>query len=431
MSELTRAAQKIITYLKDRDIKILKSIYDLRCLTGEQIFELHFVGHRNQSYCKKRLKFLIDNNVIEERSIGMSSYCYFLKTTGVNIVKYYYSLSDTLYDENKNILRKGCFTAGDLRLKDNLINHQIHLNQFYIDLLSLNTQAYMNYSDSKHFEKYNSIIPDGVLETYGVSFFIEMDMGTEQKKQLNKKWCNYRDFLTSEEFKFSERKIIVLFILDGYGNQDNRKKVIEIEAYNVLNSEVGNDFDIYIGDKNEILDTFKNKIIPVLTRGYINNNEIKNILINKYKYKVTDGFKDEDNKEFIDKFFSGTEYLYIAKENLIADENDNKISTPMSFVVDESFYSPFQSLNKICSFNDTNKSNAKLIIVCDSIEKMFLRLRQVDLLTQKNIYYTTIDRLKNNIYLHNAIVNFDNLGNVYSFSDRELNNIHYETTIKV
>lgn len=422
MHNMSRRATARAKNLDDKDYKILKAIYDFRCLTANQICMIIYPKHKKISATKRKINMLISEDLIEEKRGNNFETCYFLRTYGVAVLKGYYNLPTTIYDSDKNIIKKGCFTAGDLRVKDKLINHQLHLNQFGIEVLGLNTAGHIKYTDSKHHEKYPCVMPDGILDICGVTFFIEMDLGSEQKQQLIQKWTNYRDFLRTDDYKFIERKIVVLFVLDGIYANDNRKRIVENQAYTVLNSEIDDNFDIYVATKDEMLNIVKDKLIPIYTNGYIQHNKIKDLLLNKFKYKIAPAVGNVSSK-----YFSGTEYLYIAKEDLKDNPEDLK---PMTFVVDEAIYSPFQAFNKICCFNDDNKSSAKLIVVCNSLEETYSRLRQFDLTTQPNVYYTTLERLRNKSTLYEALVNFDSMGNVYSFNNRLLSNVVYEITIK-
>ena len=112
MSELTKKASKALSLLKQAEIDALLSLYDLKCLTCEQIYQLHYSAHKNSSYCKKRLKLMIENDIIEEVKSALFETCYFLKVTGVNIVKHERCLNATIYDEEKNVITKVYFTAG-------------------------------------------------------------------------------------------------------------------------------------------------------------------------------------------------------------------------------------------------------------------------------------------------------------------------------
>ena len=180
----------------------------------------------------------------------------------------------------------------------------------------------------------------------------------------------------------------------GFVNIENRKKVIEGEAYTILNSEIEDNFDIYIGSKNEILDVFKLKMKPLLNKKYDKHIEIRNIFKEKFNYSIRHCYHEK-----VKDLFPDMNNIYLARENLPMNLGKN----PLYFLIDDAICSSFQSINKICCFNDirdrvSSVDNEKqfdvyLIMVCDSFDTIFSRLRQFDLVTQKNIYYTTLDRL--------------------------------------
>lgn len=69
-----------------------------------------------------------------------------------------------------------------------LINHQLELNQFVIEFNAKHSAdpnlMPHKYYNEKFVSKYKFIRPDGMISIGDIDFFLEMDMGTENKKQL-------------------------------------------------------------------------------------------------------------------------------------------------------------------------------------------------------------------------------------------------------
>lgn len=416
-----------IPNINRRDLEALKSIYDLRCLTFDQIYQLNYNRAINdytpitQNTCKKKIKEFLDNKLLIEREYELGKTCFFITNKGINLIKEAFNIPENIYDLDKNVIKRGYFTAAELNIKTRLINHQIHLNQFYVDFCSLNIKASWNYVDSKHSElQFGGLIPDAILTILDKTIFIETDMGTENKKQISEKWNNYMSFINSGDFKYRDRDIVVLFIIEGQ-NLTDRINLVKYLAYEGLMGIIDPSFDIYIGSRGDIIDLLKNKFFP-------NNNifnkkaQIDILMRNKFNFLTTSGEK-------VKNYLNDTEYTWF-----IRDATNSKIE----FVVDEYFYRPMQTLNKIAylDYNNTyllknyNKQ-IKMIIICDNEQEIYNDLKVIQALDMNNVYCTTLNRLINSRYLYESLFQFDFLGNIFVFEDENLSKRKFEKNMKL
>jgi len=73
---------------------------------------------------------------------------------------------------------------------------------------------------------YTVIRPDGLIQFNQVDLFLEMDMSTEKSDALLSKWNHYREFLKSREYRYKDRKTIVLFILNAVQMAEQRRQTV-------------------------------------------------------------------------------------------------------------------------------------------------------------------------------------------------------------
>lgn len=315
-----------------------------------------------------------------------------------------------------------------------LINHQLELNQFVFEFrnkhkadTSLLPYQFFN---EKIASKYKFIRPDGMLSINGVDFFLEMDMGSETKKQLLDKWNNYRLFMNTTEFKSATSKIIVLFIIScPKAAIQNRKNLVRSTIYETLIDAFDDKFDVYIGTKTELLNAVFEKLLPLENNSYFFDNAVMENLVAKiHGYTVGQG--DKLKKVFYDASYG----YYIRKIN---DKNrisiiDGKVQ---EFLFDEYFFSPLSVLNKLV-YLKKNSSLFKLnykrdigyVILVGNAKAMFNDLVINSLTEVPNIYFTTVERLTS-LPFHQALFTFDSAGNVYGYTSASLKTKRLEFNI--
>lgn len=430
---LSRTIGELLKSLSNRDIEALKSIYDLRCLTATQIYELHYKKSSkgdgeivSDAYCKKKINEFVELGILEKVD-HMGEDVFFLTTKGVNLIIHCYDLPANIYDVNKGVIRRGYYRAFELKIAPKYISHQLCLNQFFIDFKLREYDAYWKYYDEKYISQFQNIRPDGLLTMFDIDFFIEIDMGTESKNQLYEKWDNYRRFLDSQEYEYIERKIVVLFIVENTANPQARIDLVKHTLGARLMDKIDSNFEIYVGTKEDMLSILDEKIEVINGKKKDFNDEIFTTMA-KHGFSVALGEK-------LKNIFNGIEYDFYCRK---IDENNHVVvenNRIQEFIVDSYKLQPFSVLKKIAFLHLSNvyfqeKLGRKLsyIVVGESIESLYRDLKIMDLLVVDNVYYTTLDRLKNKPF-HEALFQFDFLGNIHSFKNNGLDDREFEFNI--
>lgn len=430
---ITQSLRTILKSLSKRDVNALKSIYDHRCLTTEQIYTFHYMKSTREDgeivsdvYCKRKINEFVEMKLLEKVQ-HMEEDVFFLTTKGVNLMRYCFDLPTNIYNYEKGIVQRGYYRAYELRISPKYINHQLALNQFLIDFQKKEYFMYWKYYDEKYISDFRNIRPDGLLKILDIDFFIEIDMATESKKQLYDKWDNYRRFLDSQEFSSLERKVVVLFVVENTANPQARIDLIKHTLSSRLMDKIDLNFDIFVGTSNQLLDFLDYEIKVSMGQEKNEKDEILNAF-EKHGFSVTLGEK-------LKNIFDNIEYdFYCRKLNennhIIVENKKNQ-----EYIIDSYKFEPFSVLKKISFLSLSNvyfkeklKRKLSYIIVVDSEESIYRDLKIVDLLIVDNVYYTTLDRLKNRKF-SNALFQFDFLGNVHSFKDNGLNDREFEFNI--
>lgn len=436
---MKNSTYEISNLLSKKDLEMLKSIYLLRCLTVKQIYNKFYkLDFTFDEFMVYKIQKLIDYNLIEEQFFKNDSIAIFLTSEGVEIIRYHCNLPTNTYDASKKVVKRGYYRAGELKLLPKLINHQVHLNQFILDfdkymfklnkMINGSINLKYKYFDEKYVSQYASIRPDGLIQLLDIDFFLEMDMATESQKQLEDKWKHYRSFLSSGEYRYREKKIVVLFLIDGTNSVENRKDIVRHSISNIILDVLDSDFEIFIGTRNEILNLMFQQFIPKILQSCFEMEKIKTLLSNK-EFHVSNG-------DVLKKHLLNTEYeYYIRKIN-----NNNSILVQngriQEFLFDEYLYRPFSVLTKIayhqrnssCFKHDFGRDIAYLILVND-IDTLYNDLKVVDLIGVRGVYFTTLNRLKNKPF-YEAIFQIDSLGNLHHFSNYGLNERIFEYNLE-
>lgn len=416
--------------LSRRDVDALRSIYDFRCLTVAQIYELHYMKSIkfdneivSDSYCRKKIYEFTENNVLEKVAYDEGEVL-FLTTMGVDVVRHACDFPSNIYDYTKKVVKRGYYRASELKVAPKYIKHQLALNQFMINFILKENDIYWRYYDEKHISQFRNIRPDGLLNMLDIDFFLEMDMATESKKQLYNKWENYRRFLDSAEYDHIERKIIVLFIVENTMNPQSRIDLVRHTLGERLMDRIDSNFEVYVDTMDGIMNILEDKIGIAKGLKLDENDDIFRSIANQ-GFSVAMGEKLKNT-------FGGTEFDFYCRK---IDENNHIIvenNRVQEFVVDSYKNSPFSIMKKIAFINLVNlhfkkRFNREIsyIIVAQSEEQIYRDLKVMDLLVVNNIFYTTYERLKSKP-LHQALFQFDFLGNLYSFIDSGLDERTFE-----
>ena len=416
---------EIKNQLDTLDLEVLHNIYLLRCLTVRQIYNNFYkdvIIHFN-TFIDEKLNKMLKLNLVEEVEFNNDNIAIFLTKKGIEIVREEFDVPINIIDKKDKKIKRGYYTSSELKMLSRLIPHQIHLNQFVLDLKKAyeykNLKMNLEYYDEKYVSQYINIRPDGLFRLLDTDFFLEMDMNSESQKQLKEKWQHYRAFLSSREYKEKDKKITVLFIIENTNNIENRKNIVKLTANEILLDLIDSDFEIIVGSKDEILLKLFNHIIPDMLKNNYYTKILKEILSSKHNFNISDGVK-------LKKQLNNAKYAYYIRK---IDSNNNIIvenNRIQEYLLDYDYGDSLSIINKI-SYLEKNSAIFKYhfnreisyVVVCEDLDKMYLLLDILNLNFKNNVYYTTIERL-NKFPFYQAICQFDKSGDKYCFTDSSL-----------
>lgn len=396
---MNKETTALYTSLPFREFELLKTLYLHRCLSFDQIFEHFFKSERSptSTYCTKRLTFLVNKKILEKVSFEGSS-VYFLTKFGVEFVCVKFQLPSNVYDVKKNVVKRGYFRASELRLRYKNIRHQLHLNAFALETRR-RISGEFSYYDEKHLVHYRNIRPDGLISALDTDFFIEIDMGTETIAQLKQKWSNYRNFLLTNDFLFKEKKIVVLFVVEGVINVEQRTNLIKKTLAEAIPDCFKNGFDIFVGVKNEMINVIdeyfsnekKKKVVRLLRQQHfsISNPKIYARNVNHYDYHFI--VSTSNKMVFMVDFFDVPSMSLVPKSIFKMEIN--------------AYFQPFY------------KQNYKYLIVCESEKDLYRHIQAANISLGEDVYFTTPVNLENAKEWHQAFFQLDSLGNIFAFED--------------
>ena len=418
-----------IKKMSQRDLDSLWSIYKYRCLTADQIYSLHYRYSERfgtevpADYSKRRIKSMLVDEIIKAEQYGEIE-VFFLTSLGINIVRECFDLAADVYYVEKNAVKRGYYRASELEMNPKLYAHQVATNQFMINFTTKQFDIYWKYYDEKHISKFRAIRPDALLSTAEYDFFIETDMGTEQAKQLSKKWEHYRSFLESEEFHNYEGKIIVLFTINGVSDVQRRINLIKKTIDQVISDKFSDKFDIIINTPE--------KLLEIIEYGYINplidkpsiSDEILATLASRHNFSL-------GKTQSMSEYFGGEEFLVYAR---LLNDTRKIISIAgksQEYIMDSYIGEPVSVMNKIANFSKINSSfkaktgrQLNYVIIADLEDNQVMTSIYEDLkirnaFSTENVYFSSIRRLKR-LEFCKALVQFSQNGDVYEFKDWSL-----------
>lgn len=420
---------KYMTELDKRDVSALYSIYQHRCLTLDQIYRLHYRFKVSKENVKKKINKWMEKELVKKVLYKGGREAYFLMGKGVELLRYMYDFPANIYDHKNKAVRRGYYRAFELDMYPKLINHQIHLNEFVIQFQQLKPPIKWKYYDEKYVSQYSGIRPDGMLSLPDVDIFLEMDMATESKKQLHDKWDNYRQFLNSREYAYREKKIVMLFIVSGTTKLQQRIDLVKHTIYERLLDAIDKEFDIYVGTQDDLLSVLQKRFIQAYQHGDPYLQLTENLLEMQHEFYVSSG--SVLNNTFDNVSFS----LYIQK---LSDERRLKIEHGkiQEFIVDDYFNENVSVISKATYIQQHNaffksdfKRNMNYLVVAKKEMQIYRDFRMNHITTQPFIYFTTYKRLKE-LPFHQALFQFDELGNLYHFKNNGLEERVFERNLE-
>lgn len=409
-----------IKALQIADIEVLHQLYLYRCLTLTQIKD--FIYKQNNlelsKFHKKKISKLLKLGVVEKVEYLPNEFVLFLTTMGIDVVKHERDIPNEIFNPITKVVKRGYYRQGELRMNPRLVNHQVHLNQFVLEFQekTMETGMKWKYFDEKHVSQYFTIRPDGLIQLLDTDFFLEMDMGTESKKQLLEKWQHYRDFIRSNDFTNNERKVMVLFITENVKNVEKRKDLVRFTAIEEISDLFHDEFDMVIGSKDELIKLFFEVLIPNIQQNNKQKEKMLKLLNEKNQFQI-------NYAQLIKPSLNNSDYeFYIRRMNEFG-KIQIEGGKALEFILDDYTYQPLSVINRIQYHNRNSnvfqlqfKRSIRYIVVVNDINSIKQDLSFADCSFSELVYFTTLKKLEENPF-HEALFQFDINGNITQFTD--------------
>lgn len=408
--------------LSKRETAMMYAIYTFRCLDVRQAHRYFFPEYERRDVFELKVLYpLVDMELIEVVQYK-SGVAIFLQREGVDIIRDEYELSTHIVDEETLAVKRGYYSAGELRMNPRLVNHQIGLNEFVLMFQNrapddLNWKHY----GEKFVSSYFGIRPDAMIRLFDLDIFLEQDMNTESEYQLLKKWDNYRTFLRSKEHEMNPRRILVFFIIDNIKREktiQNRKDLVRYTAVDGLIDCFDDYFDIVVGTREELLEYAFKWLIPTLQLANPIHNQFIQTMQDRHGFIVRDADKISS--------FMEDKYDFIAYK---VDESNNLIvenERIQEFLFDDATFSPFSIMHKVdfhkrnsAAFRRNMNRGISSVFIVDSEEQIEKDLKLAEMMGVDQIFYTTMKRLEEYPF-HKALFAFDSMGNRFHFANSGL-----------
>lgn len=409
-----KARPETLAMMTAADKKALMAIYRHRCL-NEPLLQKYFYQGEPGRFTLARLRDFNTHGLLDIVEYEASEYpAIFLSARGIQTLRELYDIPVyTLNEKGKR--KREIQRAGDLKMPEILLNHQMHLNEFALAIEEkIAGKVEYEYQDNKFIDACTYAQPDGIFVLPNCDLFLEMDMAHERMAELCNKWAHYRNYLAAKEHYLKRpKKIVVLFATENLkpGGLAMRRKSVLKSLSKTIFDLFGRDFDCYIGPSSELVDIAaklalsQEEPLPDLPPGL------------GFKLSYPDSVRE----------ICGEPYLYMRK----LDENGKVLvqdGRPQHFFLEDYTTGAVSVLKRAASFPATvsllrpklKRDIPLLVLVTD--EKSILRdLSAVDSLGVDNVYFTTEKRLREKSFPE-ALFHIDQLGRLYHFDAYSLKN---------
>lgn len=408
--------------LTEQDTAFMFALYEYRCLDVRQAHQYFYPAVKGKTaFQVSILTPLVEMELIElvEYKAGTAV---FLQREGVDIIRDEYELSTHIVDDETHAIKRGYYSAGELRMNPRLVTHQVGLNEFILQFQERVSQAlnWKHYGE-KFVSSYFGIRPDAMLRLLDVDIFLEQDMNTESEQQLFKKWNHYRTYLRSKEHEMNPRRIIVFFIIDNIKRDQtikNRKELVRFTAVDSLIDCFDDDFDMVIGTREELLNYIFDWVIPTLKLSNPRHNTFIQTMQEKHGFIVRDAGK---LSTFMEDEYDFVGYKTDKDNNLVVEHN-----RVQEFLIEDASFSPLSLMHKVdyhkrnsAAFRRSMNRGISSIFLVDDEEEIRKHLKLAGLLGTEQVFYTTLERLETAPF-EEALFAFDSMGNRFHFADTGL-----------
>ena len=420
----------MIAAMSSVDKMVLQSIYQHRCLNEDLLYQFFYRKmDASRTFAARKIRWMLQKGLIEPVEYGEDFPALFLTTLGIETYRYLFNIPKEIMDLDTGKMKNALRLAGSLKMKPNNLRHQMALNQFE---LAFEEQAAgeiaFTYQDEKFLDLYTVIRPDGLIQFNQVDLFLEMDMSTEKSDALLSKWNHYREFLKSREYRYKDRKTIVLFILNAVQMAEQRRQTVLSTLQTGLLDALDSCFEIYVDTPENLLDLIFNRLAPNSV------NFSKSIAALTKDIADRHGFTCSSSS-FMDEIAPYTEFFaYIRKLNfnrriLVED------GRPQEFLLDVFWDRPLSVLKKIVYYNHMSAAMLKhlsrkipYLVVLPEENSFYTELKLMRGMDYSDIYFTTSERLRQ-MDFPEALVQYDAMGNLFHFTDYGLQQRVFERKV--
>lgn len=420
----------MIAAMSSVDKMVLQSIYQHRCLNEDLLYQFFYRKmDASRTFAARKIRWMLQKGLIEPVEYGEDFPALFLTTLGIETYRYLFNIPKEIMDLDTGKMKNALRLAGSLKMKPNNLRHQMALNQFE---LAFEEQAAgeiaFTYQDEKFLDLYTVIRPDGLIQFNQVDLFLEMDMSTEKSDALLSKWNHYREFLKSREYRYKDRKTIVLFILNAVQMAEQRRQTVLSTLQTGLLDALDSCFEIYVDTPENLLDLIFNRLAPNSV------NFSKSIAALTKDIADRHGFTCSSSS-FMDEIAPYTEFFaYIRKLNfnrriLVQD------GRPQEFLLDVFWDRPLSVLKKIVYYNHMSAAMLKhlsrkipYLVVIPEENSFYTELKLMRGMDYSDIYFTTFERLRQ-MDFPEALVQYDAMGNLFHFTDYGLQQRVFERKV--
>lgn len=420
----------MIAAMGSMDKMVLQSIYQHRCLNEDLLYQFFYRKmDASRTFAARKIRWMLQKGLIEPVEYGEDFPALFLTTLGIETYRYLFNIPKEIMDLDTGKMKNALRLAGSLKMKPNNLRHQMALNQFELAFEERAAgEIAFTYQDEKFLDLYTVIRPDGLIQFNQVDLFLEMDMSTEKSDALLSKWNHYREFLKSREYRYKDRKTIVLFILNAVQMAEQRRQTVLSTLQTGLLDALDSCFEIYVDTPENLLDLIFNRLAPNSV------NFSKSIAALTKDIADRHGFTCSSSS-FMDEIAPYTEFFaYIRKLNfnrriLVQD------GRPQEFLLDVFWDRPLSVLKKIVYYNHMSAAMLKhlsrkipYLVVLPEENSFYTELKLMRGMDYSDIYFTTSERLRQ-MDFPEALVQYDAMGNLFHFTDYGLQQRVFERKV--
>lgn len=260
----------------NRDYEMLASLYCLRLASTKQLSKLFFnefcKGRYPLRYTQRRLRELSESGflrIANSFDVGLKrEYLYDLTNKGIELI--IYEFFNNPFDENNKRRYK---TAAENTVRESLRPHHLLTNDIFVELYSagfwegkspldvLKNDWFETRRTSIEFEntsfKNYQLKPDASFNYNGVTYYVEVDRGTELVVRVQEKIDRYIQLKMAGKL-VGERQSILLFCADRDDKTStqtmNRIAALRQGFLKSAERYLGEDFKISIGYMDSLLD---------------------------------------------------------------------------------------------------------------------------------------------------------------------------------